>query len=501
MRGIASAQISAGAKTCVIVGPLAAVADLDLSGYQSILWFSDDGARVPPSVCVDPGRVVVEAPDAATPTRAISALDRLIQRDALRLPSIFLAEEGVNDASGRFLPIVEAVVSQCETHQRARLTRQQVGYFWQRHLLTNLSAYARRRVPRSGARALAGVPAFVCGSGPSLDASGPKLAAAAERGVVFAADSALGALDRLGVAVDFAVSIDATKTPEKCVPRDARRAERLVAATVSPPTWREVLGDERVAFLSGCQITENWLAELGLARTAISTAGNCGITAVELAIHLGCAPIYLFGMDNAVDGQGSGRLHQRHFDTRLLGDDRLREGANYPKVPGNYQPEIATPFLREWRMLDARCAELPAGLVVNVIDRGARLRNTTLVHPDAFSVAGTPGRRPAALSRLPAPEPIGADEWRRVSEHVRRVACSAAAPVGHAAAALRAGDRPAVVRHLATAFREQAFAQLMGNFGLKVMPHLLQPDLGNAQLWTNLVAECEELIGLAAQLR
>ncbi|HVS51287.1 MAG TPA: 6-hydroxymethylpterin diphosphokinase MptE-like protein [Opitutaceae bacterium] len=499
MRGIATAQISAGAKTCVLVGPLDAVPALDLSDYESILWFSGNQTWMPPSVAVDYRRIAVEKPERFTIERASSALDRLIQRDALRLPSIFVTEKAMVDTSGRFLPVVETIVAQCERHGRARLTRQQVGFAWQSHLLANLPAYARRRVPAAWAGALAGVPAFVCGSGPSLETSGEKLAAFADRAVVFAADSALVALDRRGIAADFAVTVDATKLPEKCLPA-GRMPSRLLAASISPPAWRHAFADDAAGFISGNQITENWLANLGLARTTIGVAGNCGITALELAIHLGCGPIYLFGMDHALDANGSGRLHQRETAERPAGEETLQGGGEYPKVPGNYQENVATPFLREWRMLDARCAELSPGLVFNVTDRGARLSNTTLVAPAAFALSTDALDKSARLASLAPWASIDDATWRGIVAAVRGATDTVEPLVAQARAALQDGDEADAIRVLKDAFREKTFGQLMGSYGLKAIPHLLQPSAGNRALWTTLVDECVQLLALAKGL-
>ncbi len=499
MRGIASSQVSPGAKTCVLVGGLDDVDGLDLGGYQSLLWFNRDGARVPDRLRVPANRLTVETIDRSDAKRISGAVDRLIQRDAIRLPSVFLTDEAAGASSEKFLPVVETILNQCEAHLRARLTRQRVGFLWQTHILANVSAYANRRLPRAWAGAMRGLPAFVCGSGPSLDASGAKLAGCAERGVVLAADSALGALAKLGVPVDFAVSIDATKTPEKCL-RNTPAPERLVLASVSPPAWRDAVPAERVCFLSGHQMTEQWLAEQGVFKTELGVQGNCGITAVELAVYLGCSPIYLFGMDNAVDGKGSGRLHQQHFDTALLGDERFRASTNYPKVPGNYQEEIATPFLREWRLLDERCAELPPGLVVNVIDRGARLRNTTLLHPDNFAVASDATDKHARLAALAPVESVSDFDWRKAAQAVRRAAGGVQGKINEAWTALHRDQLPRAVRLLADAFQDAAFRALMGNYALKVMPYLLQPTEGTREFWETQIAECRKLIALTKEV-
>jgi hypothetical protein len=499
--GLVSAQVCPGTRTCIVVGATDGVGDLDLSACHAVLWFARAGARWSARLGVDPAQVAVDPVDRPDSARTNRAIDALIRRDGLHLPSVFFTGETVGSAAPLYLPVIEALLAQCEKHRRSRETRKRDGFLWQSHLLTNLPAYVRRRVPRAWAGALDGVPAFICGAGPSLDASMGALAPVARHGIVFAADSALRALDRAGLGVDFAVSMDVRKTPEKCLTPQGPRPGRVVVVGFSPPAWREAVAEERVWFLSERQKTEDWLATLGIAKTALAVGVNCGGTALELALHLGCRPIFLFGMDHAVDGRNPTRLHQQHLDATLHAQLGFQPGRNYPKVPGNYQEEIATPFLREWRTLDERCAGLPAGRVVNVTDRGARLRNTTLVHPDGFALAGAVADPFARLARLAPADSIAEADWRRLVKEIGPAADVGARLIGAARSALAAGDTARSVNGLRAAFRNRPFSALMGNYCLKVLPHLLQPNVADSRLWEQLVTECEELLAVARTIR
>jgi hypothetical protein len=501
MRGLASAQVSPGSRTCIVVGNVDGVEDLDLGAYPNVLWFGRDGGALPDRFRVDPRRLAVEPVGHADPARTTAVLDRFIRLDALRPPSIFVTEEILGEHADRFLPVIETIMTQCEIHLHARGFRQQQGFTSQRHVLANLPAYVRHRLPRAWAGALDGVPAFVCGAGPSLDASAAKLAACAGRGVVFAADSALRALDRRGIAVDFAVTVDPRKTPEHCLPPGTRAPGRMIAASAGVPGWRQAVPPERLFFLSGRQRTEDLLERSGFSRTAVTAGENCGATAFELAVHLGCRPICLFGLDHAVDGKDPARWHsQDHTQVPLVPGSPAPE-RSHPTVPGNYQDEIATPFFREWSFLDGRCAALPAGLVRNVTDRGARLRNTALVHPDAFAAEPDwPGKSPR-LARLPAAAPVAGGDWEKLRATVVRDAQRAGTFAAQALRELRHGRAPHAVQALTALFREDRFGLLFGNYSLKAMPHLVQPAEVSPQVWQELASECRELCAVAQNLR
>jgi hypothetical protein len=502
MRGIISSHISPGSKTCVVVGPIEGVAGLDLGGYASVLWFASGAAPVS-SGCLGAGlgKVTVEAVEKLDANHTIEVLDELIQRDALHMPSIVVTE-GVSNASSRFFPqVIDAIFAQFESHRGARFFRQQQGFPTQFNVLTNLPAYVRRRMPGSWAGALDGIPAFVCGAGPSLDASAAKLKEFAQFGVIFATDSALTALDRLGIPADFALAVDPRKAPANCLSPGGLQPGRLMLASASLPAWRQAVAEDRMCFLSGRQLTEDWLAGNGIQKTATGVTESCGATAFELALHLGCRPLCLFGMDHAVDSQDTTRWHHQDFSSGLQQQLYRPRGLDLPKVPGNFQDEIATPFFREWRVLDARCAGLPAGRVLNVTDRGARLRNTTVVRPGDFSVDDHSRKKTAHLARLAQAESIPEPDFRRMFDTIRRVAVAARPAVAEAREALRQGKRKHVAALLIQSFAHEPFCRLMGNYCLKVIPHLLGSEGVDDNQWSQLVTETEELLGVAENLR
>ena len=174
---------------------------------------------------------------------------------------------------------------------------------------------------------------------------------------------------------------------------------------------------------------------------------------------------------------------------------------NYPKVPGNYQDEVATPLLREWRFLDRRCAALPSGLVHNVIDRGARLRNTTLVHPDHFAADPAWPEKAPALHRLPAAGPTDGPAWPDLRDAVVRVATQAEAVVTQALGELRQGRQRRAVQLLCPLFQDDRFGIVFGNYSLKILPHLLNAEVADARLWLELADECLALCALAKAYR
>ena len=470
-----------GATTCILIGGLGGLDAALFRSYRHILWWRhDEGSR----------RILagaVESADPAAPDPG-ATIERFLRRDPRNLPALYVT---VDTPVAAYAAVIAATHATLESAHRTRFTRQKDGFTWQKHLLQNAPAYTRQRLPDSWAGALRGLPAFICGAGPSLDLSLPALAAAADRAVIFSADSALRALAHHGVVADFAVSIDAAKVPEKCLPA-THTPPRIVLASVSPPAWQTALPSTQTFFLSGPQVTDDWLATHGVPRTALAVAESCGSTALELAHHLGCDPIYLFGLDLAVDPANQARRHQAHADPALYAQSHYDPTSSLPRVPGNYTETVPCFAFGDWRELDARLAARPDSHVINVTDRGARLRGTTVVHPGQFTLDAPAGAKTARLALISAhatTAPTALAHLRALGERNHQ-----ALPALHQAfaqggpAALAAAFVPLVV--------DPENGRALGAFALKLMPHLVPPIAGDAALWQTLLDEFTELSAL-----
>ncbi len=493
--GAALVQEYAGATTCVVFGAVQPEWHARLSGMRAMLWCATEGeilAGMPP---VAPERIQLFRAESGSDAQWTEALLRFARLDARRLPSVFVAPAGLGGEACAHPSCVALTLAELREQHRARVTRQQDGLAWQRHVLANLPRYARRPLPLAWKNALAGLSAAVCGAGPSLDVSAPRLAAGQEGCVVFAADSALRTLARHGVAVDFAVSIDVAKVPEKCLPESGELPGRVVLTAVSPPNWSTQVGEERIHFVSSRQITTDWLASRGVPAPALAGAENCGVSALELARWLGCAPIYLFGLDLALSGT---QRHTGAVDATIYARSGFDAAQACPEVPGNWTATVPTHAPGDWRALNARLANFPVGTVINVNDRGARFANAPAVQPadwiaPAPSVAGAKAERLAVLDsggRIDAAAERAATiafaELRTCGQRVRSVL-----PAARSALAARGPEGGAAA--LRPLLADAAVGRALGGFALKLMPHLLPPIEGDADFWRGLIDECAQM--------
>ena len=480
------AQPSPGADACIVIGRWAQGLELPGESARGVLWIVDPGAGHPP-----PGAVTllrVDEPDAG---RFEENLDGFLHRTPKALPSLYVTPFIPDEHAAQYMAAIDAVAAALESHRRARVTRQQDAFAWQTYLFDNLADYAARRLPDAWAGALMGVPAFVCGAGPSLDVSMDALARGAGDAVVFAADSSVRALAKRGVCVDFVVSVDTAKTPAKCLPENVAPG-RVVLAATSPPEWSRAVPDDRRFYVSSHQLTLDWLGSRGIARTKTSVHENCGATALELARFLGCAPIYLFGMDLALDAAG-GR-HHGAVDASAYAQSGFQATQEFPRVPGNFSETVPMHVFGDWRALDRRLAPWPAGLVKVVTDRGARLSNTGLVRPEAFTLPA--GARPAKetlLAALPAAVPSDAATGSAVADVLAAFGAVLLGRTPSLRAALDAGSVGAAVDGLRALFALPEHGPLLGAYALKLLPHLLPPVEENTAHWQAIVSELATL--------
>ena len=480
-------QAYPGATTCVAIGHLTAEAVRRLPRSRALFWITPCSNEPAPAL---PAGTMLTRVSSGDPAAVVAELERFLRLDARHLPSVAVTGPDYPHLH----PLVATVTSLLEQHHRARVTRQRDGFLWQRHVLENLPAYLRQPLPATWHHRLLHRPAVVCGAGPSLDVSAPRLAAMAGRVIIFAADSALHTLARHGITADFVISIDAAKEPAKCLPA-GRLPAHAILSPVSPPAWLDAVPAGSCHFVASHQVTTDWIASHGAVRPPLAVAENCGATALMLARWLGCRPLYLFGLDLAL-APGAQR-HTTGADAALYTGSGFDAAQDYPAVPGNCTDTVPTHVIGDWRQLDERLAGWPAGLVFNVNDRGARLRNTTLVPPGQFVVDGPADKAGwmAELDRTPAGsgELPGAAALARLRQAGTR--CTQALP--SLRDALRLGGPAALVPPLRQLARDETVARALGAYTLKLMPHLLPPIEGDRAFWSTQLDELAELAALA----
>jgi hypothetical protein len=483
---------SPGSDACILIGRMPEGMKGPGEPWRRVLWIVDAAGAAGGLAALAGAAVSVLPVEECTAAQLEAAVDDFLAKTPKHLPALYATRGMPPEYAGRFATAIGTVGACLEAHHRARVTRQKDAFAWQSNLFENASGYVARRLPDQWEGALAGLPAMVCGAGPSLGVSVEALARMAGKGVVLAADSSLKALARVGVEADFAVSVDVAKTPVKCLP-EGLGPGRVVLSVNSPPEWTEAMPGDRRYYVSSNQLTLDWMASLGVARTKVAVCENCGSTAIELARFLGCAPICVFGMDLALNADGPVQRHHEGVERSLYANSGFNPEQEFPRVPGNFSTEVPTHVIGDWRALDRRLAGWPAGLVWVVTDCGARLSNTRVLRPEEFALPGAGGQKESRLEGLARPAAATAGQMRMVSEKLGRFGQGLVEWAPALRKALETGGGNAVAGNLRSLFAVPEHGQMLGAYSLKLMPHLLPPVEEEGTDWRGMIDELESL--------
>jgi hypothetical protein len=362
------------ASTAILFGPISekTIGEECMHYPKGVLWIAPTETE-PAMTEQFPTLIIARCTDSAD--SIMEAIRHVLGIEYDKQPVVKASRGTETNSQELYSAILEMIISEIDSTFRSRKTRNEVGYQRQFQVFENLCGYLNGRVPEEWRDLAENSLAVVVGAGPSLDQTLPLLKEGFPKPVVIAADSSLRALRSAGVDPDFVVSIDAEKTYDSC--SEAGYAPGMaILSSQSHGSWRGKW-TKKCRFLSGRVLTEDWLAEKGIAKTKLQAVNNAGLTALLFADFLGPAGIILIGMDLAGGGKGD----ERYAESTGRSHMQIHTG-HFHKVPGNFEPGVPTPFLSDWQETSELTAEVSQRrLIVNLNDRGAQLKGATVIHP------------------------------------------------------------------------------------------------------------------------
>jgi len=233
----------------------------------------------------------------------------------------------------------------------------------QTNVLKNLWAFWRGRMPSEYRDAAKGLPGFVVAAGPSLDRNVEELKRVGNRGLIIAVDTSQNTLARHGIEPHLVCTADPTELNFSHFEKvsDLKNAilafhpECYFGIARKYPAHRFFfpLVDEQGNFLKYLRdALGDVLGEVG----SVKRGMNVGQIAFNVAVHLGCDPIVLAGMDFAFPLRG-GTTHARDAavsrTTSAVREDGFTvvggkegrasaEAGNLVFVPGYYGDPVPT---------------------------------------------------------------------------------------------------------------------------------------------------------------
>ncbi len=283
-------------------------------------------------------------------------------------------------------------------------TRRSTGWDFLSNLAQNaglLSEYPDLMILRGR---LPARPAFVVGSGPSLDKNADELKKVGDNGFIMAAGSALKPLLAHGVRPDLVLVIESSDTSDylKLSPEELELLGPdcvLALASGSHPNHFRVPGFNKAVFHLSAGEAQTFSQGVFLPQ-----GGNAGSTAFSLAYTLGLAPLILVAQDQAFE---NGRLHA----AGAPGDDHIGR-VELISVPGVGGGEVQTDsgLLASIRWFNESARTIrdnaPGLGLFNASASGARLDGFDEVPLNVIIASLAPAARlnlAAVLPKLPRP--------------------------------------------------------------------------------------------------
>lgn len=222
-----------------------------------------------------------------------------------------------------------------------------------------------------------GVPAIICGAGPSLDKNLPLLKELKDRALIFAGGSAMNAINTFGILPHFGVGVDPNLGQYvRLMMNQAYEIPFFYRNRVFPEALQSIHGTRLFILGAGGYPISKWIEEqFGVSESKhVSEGYNVTNLSLSLANALGCNPIILIGVDLAFTDRSayaSGVLPHPLYD---MNQSLQSKGMSDEVI---YRPDIhgkPVPTLWKWGEESAWCSQFlkanPNQVIINSTEGG-----------------------------------------------------------------------------------------------------------------------------------
>jgi len=252
------------------------------------------------------------------------------------------------------------------------------------------------------------VPAFVVGSGPSIDDDIDFLRENQDRAVIFSCGSALGVLLANGIRPDFEVVLENGEAPRQMLESIAAKHDfsgiRLLASNTISPQIRPLF-DERVYFIRK-SLSPYGMFSPGREYALEFSGPTVTNTGLEAALCLGFGELYLFGCD--LGARSPERHHSRYSPYQMEGrkadyDAAFAFAQSFPlRQLGNFGGIVCTNDVMVWSR-DAMESAIGVARGVRRIHNcsdGLRIRGAQPQVSSGIRLGGAKSRKQDTVARL-----------------------------------------------------------------------------------------------------
>jgi hypothetical protein len=222
-----------------------------------------------------------------------------------------------------------------------------------------------------------GIPAIICGAGPSLDNSLPLLKELKDRALIFAGGSAMNAINTFDVLPHFGVGIDPNLGQYvRLMMNQAYEIPFFYRNRIFPEALQSIHGPRLFILGTGGHPISKWIEEqFGVKEsTSVSEGYNVTNFSLSLANALGCNPIILVGVDLAFTHKNAYATGVHPHPLYDMNQSLQSKGMSDEVI---YRPDIygkPVPTLWKWGEESAWCSQFlkahPSQMIINSTEGG-----------------------------------------------------------------------------------------------------------------------------------
>ena len=253
-------------------------------GQRRVMWLSDGGA----------------APEGVVGHRELEGLDAACWHLGWPYPDHFRLRQ-LGPCRVPFEAVTKRLTETLGIIQSFTRGVQDLGPKLLKRCTANAPLLAKHPSAARLVKVLEGVPAIIVSAGPSLDKNLHLLHALKGRALIIAINQTVKALRRAGVQPDVVMACDHQNLSyhfEGVVPGEIPFLG--LGASVNPALFELPAG--AIFTFASSPIVENWLFELCGESAALRAGGTVSVSALHLAVGMGCSPIVFIGQDLALAG-------------------------------------------------------------------------------------------------------------------------------------------------------------------------------------------------------
>jgi len=265
---------------------------------------------------------------------------------------------------------------------------------WLDNCITNLPHYLKSPSIKQLQNICTNIPATIVAAGPSLDFTITQIKQLQTRTIIIAVGTAYKALLKNKIIPHFVVVVDG----QTCVyqrqfaeipPETSQQSILIASPNVTPPIFK-LFNNRHFNFtLYAFKEFNAWLQYKNIPIEYLFGAGTVTLSAIDLAIKMGCSQILMFGFDLCL--KECGTMHAQI--AKHPSEQKKKDGLVH--VKGNWQEKVLSmesfaSYIKGTQLFLQSIPKEKQIPITNINSGGAKIEGMKLLHPEQFQIQNYP---------------------------------------------------------------------------------------------------------------